>query len=343
MVIFISDDQSQVDVGYYGAKGVKTTQVDRIGRQGMRFTDTHSSASTCTPSRFALFTGSYAFRNKAAILPTVYVDNHHVVGLKPDDPIDVSYLKKIGNEPTLLSHPKLLKVAADIQHSASIFNCVSRIGYMMGGKAARWEDEEFHDVLTQKAKAFMREHQDKSFFLYFSFHDFHVPHVPWVPNPCFISKSKMGPRGDAIVQMDWCTGENIETLEKMCIAGNTLVLFTSDNGAVLDAGYEDQAAELVGVHNPSWPFRGGGGSTYEAGTRVPTITYLPVVIRPGESNALLSQVDLYASQAKLAGQEVSPAAATDSKEMLSVWMGKSEEGRKKMIEEAFVLAFRKEG
>lgn len=407
IVILYVDDLGYADVGSYGAIGVETPHIDNLARKGMKFTDAHSTAATCTPSRFSLLTGKHAFRNKAAILPgdapllirpgtptlpsmlqkagyktavvgkwhlglgngqlnwnksiepgpnevgfdysflipatgdrvpTVYVENHQVVGLDPQDPIAVSYTKKIGNEPTGLSHPELLKVEADTQHSATIVNGVSRIGYMIGGKAAYWKDEEFADLLTQKAQAFMKENKDKPFFLYYSFHDIHVPRVP---HPRFSGSSEMGARGDAIAQVDWVTGEIVKTLEALGIADNTLIIFTSDNGPVLDDGYEDEAAELVGAHNPSGPFRGGKYSAYEAGTRVPTITYWPGVIDAGESDALLSQIDLFASLASLLGEEMEPQAAPDSKDMLQAWLGKSDVGRDVLIEEAFVLALRK--
>jgi arylsulfatase A len=407
IVILYVDDLGYADVGRYGALGVETPHIDQLAGKGMKFTDAHSSAATCTPSRFSLLTGKYAFRNKAAILPgdapllirpgtptmpamlqkagyktavvgkwhlglgngqvnwndsikpgpnevgfdysflipatgdrvpTVYMENHHVVGLDPQDPISVNYSEKIGNEPTGLSHPELLKVEADTQHSATIVNGVSRIGYMTGGKAARWKDEEFPDVLTQKAKAFMKESKDAPFFLYYSFHDIHVPRLP---HPRFAGSSKMGARGDAIAQVDWVTGEIVKTLEELGIAENTLIIFTSDNGPVLDDGYDDKAAELLGEHNPAGPFRGGKYSAYEAGTRVPTISYWPGVIEAGESDALISQIDLFASLASLVGEDMQPQAAPDSRDMLPVWLGKSKEGREVMIEEAFVLALRK--
>ncbi|GEO07455.1 arylsulfatase [Adhaeribacter aerolatus] len=406
IVIIYVDDLGYADVGCYGAKGVATPNIDRLAKEGLRFTDGHSSAATCTPSRFSLLTGKHAFRNKAAILPgdaplvirpgtptiagmlqkagyktgvigkwhlglgngtvnwnkqikpgpqeigfdysflipatgdrvpTVYVENQRVVGLDPNDPIQVSYAEKVGDEPTGLSHPQLLKMKADTQHSQTIINGVSRIGYMAGGKAARWQDEDFPDILTQKAKAFITQNKEQPFFLYFAFQDIHVPRVP---HPRFVGKSQMGPRGDAIVQMDWCTGEIVKTLEELGLAQNTLIIFTSDNGPVLDDGYADQAEILVGAHNPSGSFKGGKYSAYEAGTRVPTITYWPGVIKPGVSNALVNQIDLYASLAQLVGQKLEKDAAPDSQEMLDTWLGKTNKGRTEMVEEAFVLALR---
>ncbi len=406
VVIIYVDDLGYGDVGYNGAIGVETPNIDNLASNGIVFTDGHCSASTCTPSRFSLLTGKYAFRNEAAILPgdapllirpgtptlpgmfkkagyktavvgkwhlglgdgnvnwnseikpgpleigfdysflipatgdrvpCVFVENHHVVGLDPADPITVSYSEMVGDWPTGISHPGLLKVKADRQHSQTIVNGISRIGTMTGGKSALWVDEDFPDVLTQKAKDFIVGNKDNPFFLFFSYHDIHVPRIP---HPRFVGVSSMGPRGDVIAQMDWCTGEIVKELEKLGLAENTLIIFSSDNGPVLDDGYSDDAVEKLGKHNPSGPFRGGKYSAYEAGTRVPTITYWPSVIEKGKTDAMFNQVDLYASLATLVGQKLAPEDAPDSFDCLPAMLGKSNKGRNAMIEEAFVLAYR---
>jgi arylsulfatase A-like enzyme len=156
----------------------------------------------------------------------------------------------------------------------------------------------------------------------------------------FTGKSSMGPRGDAIAQMDWYTGEIIRTLEELGLVENTLVIFTSDNGPILDDGYADQAVELIGEHNPSGPFRGGKYSAFEAGTRVPIILYWPSAVEPGISDALATQVDLFASLAAMVCVEMVPEEAPDSLDMLSTWFGMSGDGRETMLEEAFTFALR---
>ena len=150
----------------------------------------------------------------------------------------------------------------------------------------------------------------------------------------------MGPRGDAIVQMDWMTGAIINSLKSLGLDKNTLVIFSSDNGPVLNDGYEDQAVELLGDHKPGGPFRGGKYSIYEAGNRVPTIVNWPGVIEKGRSNALWNQVDLFASIGKLVGYEVKEEDARDSEDMLDVILGKSTKGRASMLEEAFTFGLR---
>src|SRR6056297_492494 len=270
-------------------------------------------------------------------VPCVYVEDYHVVGLEEEDPLYVSYQEKIGERPTGLEKPEMLRQPADTQHSRTIINGISRIGWMKGGENAVWKDEEFPDILTQKARNFIDKNKDNPFFLFFSFHDIHVPRLP---NPRFEGKSSMGPRGDAIVQMDWCVGNIVDYLEKLGLAENTLVIFTSDNGPVLNDGYEDEAIEKLGDHDPNGPFRGGKYSAFEAGTRVPMITYWPGVISDSESDALISQVDFMASFAELTGQYLDSTAAPDSYKMLDVLLGKSDKGRKYMMEESNSLQLR---
>ena len=150
----------------------------------------------------------------------------------------------------------------------------------------------------------------------------------------------MGPRGDAIAQMDWCTGEIIKELEKNNLAKNTLIIFTSDNGPVLNDGYDDDAIEKLGEHNPSGPFRGGKYSAFESGTRVPTITYWPGIIKPNTSDALMTQVDLFASLAKLADKNTDYDIGLDSEDFLDTFLGLSIKGREYMIEESYTLSLR---
>lgn len=262
-------------------------------------------------------------------VPTVYVENRHVIGLDPADPIQVSFDGPIGDEPTGKEHPELLKMHPSHGHDMTIVNGISRIGYMSGGKAARWVDENIADTITSRAVQFIEKHQDQPFFLYFSTHDIHVPRVP---HPRFVGKSGMGPRGDAMLQLDWCVGEIMKTLDSLQLTENTLVIFSSDNGPVVDDGYKDQAVEKLGDHKPAGPFRGGKYSAFEAGTRVPLIARWPGEIEPGVSSALVSQVDFLASLAALTQQEVPEEAAADSENALPVLLGKSEQGRDYVVE-----------
>ena len=208
---------------------------------------------------------------------------------------------------------------------------------MTGGDEAWWKDEEFPDVFTSKAIEFINKNKDNPFFLFFSFHDIHVPRLP---NERFHGKSKMGPRGDAIVQMDWMTGEIVSELEKLGLDNNTLIIFTSDNGPVLNDGYEDFAVERLGNHKPGGQYRGGKYSAFEAGTRVPTIAYWPGTIKPDVSDALLSQVDFLSSLASLTGVELNTSEGLDSENLIQALLGQSPDGRELMLEESYTLCLK---
>ena len=181
-------------------------------------------------------------------VPTVYVENRRVVGLDPSDPISVDYSRKVGTWPTGAEHPELLKMHPSHGHDQTIVNGISRIGYMTGGTAALWKDEDMADVFTRRAVSFIEQHRAAPFFLYFAPHD---PHVPRVPNARFVGATTMGPRGDAIAQFDWSVGEVLAALDRLQLADNTIVIVTSDNGPVVDDGYEDDAVAKLGTHRPS--------------------------------------------------------------------------------------------
>jgi len=408
IVVILADDLGYGDVGCYGAKKLETPNLDRLAREGLRFTDAHSAAATCTPSRYSLMTGEYPWRRKgtgilpgdASLIippgsttvpsllqkagyrtgavgkwhlglggaggpdwngdikpgpldvgfdysfimpatgdrvPCVYVENRRVVGLDPDDPIRVSYSQPVGNEPTGQDHPELLRVHPSHGHDQTIVNGISRIGYMSGGKSARWVDENMADTFVKHGVAFIEQNQNRPFFLYFATHD---PHVPRVPHPRFAGTSGMGPRGDVILQFDGCVGEILKTLDRLNLAKNTLVVFTSDNGPVVDDGYQDQAVEKLGGHKPAGPLRGGKYSAFEGGTRVPFILRWPGRIRTGVSDALVSQIDLLASFAALTGQNLAETDAPDSFNILPALLGESPLGRDHVVEQAGVLGFR---
>jgi arylsulfatase A-like enzyme len=195
---------------------------------------------------------------------------------------------------------------------------------MSGGNSARWVDEHMADAITNKALEFIDKNKGKPFFLYYSTHDIHVPRVP---HPRFAGKSGMGPRGDAILEVDWATGAIMKKLESLGLTENTIVIFTSDNGPVIDDGYHDQAVELLGDHKAAGPLRGGKYSAFNAGTQVPFIISWPGKIKYGKSEALVSQVDFMASFAKMLGLQLADKDAIDSFETLDELLGKSNKSR----------------
>jgi arylsulfatase A-like enzyme len=407
IVVIYADDLGYGDLSCYGATRVRTPNIDRLAKRGLRFTDAHSSAATCTPSRYSLLTGEYAFRMPGARVlpgdapalirpgrvtlpsmlkehgyrtgavgkwhlglgdgsvdwngevkpgpleigfersfimpatgdrvPCVYLDNHRVAGLDPVDPIQVSYRGPLDDQPTGASHPHLLKMRPSHGHNMTIVNGISRIGYMKGGKAALWKDEEMADTFTRQGVSFIEQNRERPFFLYFCTHDIHVPRAP---HARFASATPMGFRGNAIAELDWCVGRLVETLERHKLAENTLIIFSSDNGAVVDDGYQDQAVEKLGSHRPNGPLRGGKYSRFEGGTRIPFIVHWPARVKPGVSDALVSQVDLLASLAALTNGGLPAGAAPDSENVLPALLGEKAAGRRLLVEQAGSLALR---
>jgi arylsulfatase A-like enzyme len=258
-----------------------------------------------------------------------------VVNLDPKDPIRVDYEHAYPGEPTGAANPELLKMHPSHGHDNSIVNGISRIGFMIGGKAARWVDEDMADTITGKAVQFLEQNRSRPFFLYFATHDIHVPRVP---HARFVGKTGMGPRGDAIAELDWSIGRILDTLDRLKLTRDTLFIFTSDNGPVVDDGYRDQAVEKLGDHKPAGPLRGGKYSAYDGGTRVPFVVRWPGSVKPGVSGAPLSQVDLLASFAALAGRKLPDDAAPDSFNLLPALLGKSKAGRPHIVEHASALS-----
>ena len=263
-------------------------------------------------------------------VPTVFIENGRVVDLDPDDPVEVSYADPVGDDPTGLSHPHLLRNQADKQHARTIVDGTSRIGWMTGGEAARWTDEEMPDRFLHKALDFIESKHSEQFFLFYAVHENHVPRIP---HPRFRGSTSLGVRGDAVVQMDWGIGEIMLRLEELGISDNTLIIFSSDNGPVLFDGYYDGAWELNGKHQPAGPWRGGKYSTWEGGTRMPTILSWPARVKPGLSDAIISQVDFFASIAALTGVELPEGAASDSQNLLPALLGDSYEGREHVVQQ----------
>lgn len=398
IVIIYLDDLGYGDIGAYGAEAIRTPNIDALVKGGLKFTNGYASSATCTPSRYALLTGQYPWRNKKARIlsgnapllidtarvtlpkmlksqgyytgivgkwhlglgtgnvdwnkkispgpnevgfdysfimaatqdrvPTVFIENGYVVRLDPNDPIQVSYKKNFEGEPTGKDNPELLRMKWHHGHNNSIVNGIPRIGYMKGGKSARWIDENMADTFLVRAQNFVKEHKNEPFFLYYAMHQ---PHVPRTPHPRFVGKTSLGPRGDVIVEADYCIGQFINTLKEEGLLENTLIIFSSDNGPVLNDGYYDDAVEKLGDHRPWGPLRGGKYSLFEAGTRVPFITYWKGVIEPGVSNAIVCQIDLLSSLSRMVGGDI---LSPDSENHLDVLLGKSNKGREHLILEA---------
>ena len=401
-VVIMADDLGYGDVSCYGATALKTPHIDRLASEGLRFTSGYCSASTCTPTRYSLLTGSYAFRKKgtgiappnspaiiepgtetiASILkragyatgvvgkwhlglggpsgpdwngelkpgpleigfdscfllpttndrvPQVYVQDHRVPNLDPADPLWVGMKKPSADHPTGLTHRQTLKMDWSHGHNGTIHNGISRIGFYTGGHAARFRDEDLADKWVEKSIEFIEQHQARPFFLFFASHDIHVPRMP---HERFQGKTSLGFRGDAIVELDWCVGELMKTLDRFGLAEKTLVVFCSDNGPVLDDGYKDGALDKIGKHRAAGPWSGGKYSVYEGGTRTPFITRWKGQIEPGVSDEIVCTIDLAASFAVLAGQSLPAEACLDSFNVLGALLGeKDAQGRDHLVQQ----------
>jgi len=258
-------------------------------------------------------------------VPQVYVENHRVRDLDPNDPLWVGQKKPSSDHPTGITHRNTLRMNWNDGHNNTIHNGIGRIGFYTGGHAARFRDEDLADAWMKQSNKWIEDNKDEPFFLFFSSHDIHVPRMP---HERFQGKSIMSFRGDAIVQLDWNVGEIMKTLDRLDLTENTLVIFCSDNGPVLDDGYDDKANEALGEHNPAGPYSGGKYTVREGGTRTPFITYWKGKIVPGISDEMVSTIDLAASLAALTGVNLPEEGMLDSFNVLSALLGeKSAEGR----------------
>jgi arylsulfatase A-like enzyme len=387
----MADDLGYGDVSCYGATAIQTPHIDRLAAGGCRFTSGYCSASTCTPTRFSLLTGTYAFRQKGTgiappnspaliapgtttlpgllkkagyrtavigkwhlglgqrpgpdwngrlepgpleigfdhgfLLPTtndrvpqVFVEDHRVAGLDPSDPLWVADKPRDPSEPNGISHRHTLKMNWSHGHNATIHNGISRIGYYGGGMKARFRDEDLADHWVEKSIAWIQQNKQQPFFLFFASHDLHVPRIV---HERFQGQSPLGPRGDAILELDWSVGQLVAAIQQAGLQQKTLFLFCSDNGPVLDDGYEDQAIERNADHRPSGPFRGGKYNVYEGGTRTPMIACWPGQIQPGVSDQMICTIDFPATLASLTGVMLAEKDCLDSMDLLPVLLGQS--------------------
>ncbi|MFI3304190.1 MAG: sulfatase-like hydrolase/transferase [Rikenellaceae bacterium] len=244
-------------------------------------------------------------------VPTIYMECDKTVGLDRRDPIEVSYSGKVGDDPTGSENPNLLRlVNLSKYHSGTIVNGVSRIGWMSGGEAARWRDEELTEDLLAKATEFIDDNADSPFFLYFAAH---TAHEPRVAGARFQGVSEAGPYGDVIEEFDYSVGEIEACLSRNGVLDNTLIIVTSDNGPMVKEGYDDGAAEGIGDHDPFGGLRGAKYSLLEGGTRVPFVAAWGDEI---ESSSIQSQrfcyIDMLATLAHITESEANLDGLHDS-------------------------------
>ena len=241
--------------------------------------------------------------------PNVYIENHHVVGLEEDDPIelaldpDPAYIAEYYRRPRT-RNPKIK---------------------MKGGQATKFEFNELAEHLTAKAGDYIREKAggDRPFFLYFAQRNVHTP---LIPHPRFEQTSEIGVYGDFINELDWSVGEIIKTLEEQNILDETLIFFSSDNGAT--EMHRPVTHVNYNGHRANGPLRGQKSEVFEGGHRVPFIARWPGRITAGStSDRLIALTDMLATFASLVGAELPDSAGGDSFDMLPALLGENGPGQ----------------
>ncbi len=351
ILFLLADDLGWGDTGCYGATKIKTPRIDRLAAEGVRFTDAHSTGAVCNPSRYSILSGTHLchakrkndyslyFHEGQVTLPALLKSAgyrtaalgkwHNGFGREGDPdwnaelrpgPMEVGFdsffgTPKTHNEPPLVYVDGHRIVGADPADPIRIDKTRGPHGVMSGGtkaQAAR-PDDRIDFLMAEKAAEFLaRQPKDAPFFLYVAFA---APHVPINPAPEFRGTSGVGLYGDYIQQLDHCTGLVLDALEKAGLAKDTLVVFTSDNGAVVtreavEAGHRTNAS-LLGQKTDAW----------EGGHRVPLLARWPGRIPAGsERKALFTHIDLMATFAEAAGIAMPAGASPDGASDLAAFL-----------------------
>jgi arylsulfatase A-like enzyme len=227
--------------------------------------------------------------------PFVYVEDHHVVGLTKEDPMVYGKKAETGNYPEKMGS-----------------------GEIGGAKAAHalYQDEEVGTTLADKAVTWLTKQKDKPFFLYLAPTNIHHP---FTPAPQFKGTSECGRYGDSIHELDWMVGKVLSTLDRMGVADNTLVIFTSDNGGMLNQG--GQAAWQSG-HRQNGNLLGFKFDAWEGGHRVPFIVRWPGMVPAGTvSDELVCNIDMLATLSAVTGRVLKNEEGPDSFNLLPAITG----------------------
>ena len=389
IIFLMADDMGYGDLGCYGATQIPTPNIDRLAKQGIRFTDAHAPSALCTPTRYGVLTGRYCWRtrlkkgviyghSKPLIEPnrmtvpsllkqhgytTACVGKWHLGfewALKDkqkeiqEDGTNVDYAKPIKNGPLEFGFDYFFGIAASLDmppycfiendHTVGIpsvekhpYNTLQKKGLMPTG----WKDENVGPTFTHKAIGFiennLKHHPNRPFFLYLPVS---APHTPCTPPDFIKNKSTAGVRGDMVTEVDWTLGQLLETLDKHNLSDNTLVIVTSDNGALtvgLPSWQGEPPAKYDLVHHghrPNGPLRGQKADIYDGGHREPFIARWPGRIKPNSTtNELTCLIDLMATCAAIIGAKLPDNAAEDSFNILPALLGKK---LNKPIREALV-------
>jgi arylsulfatase A len=349
-VIFImADDLGYGDLGCYGANHFETPACDRLAREGIRFTDAHSPSSVCTPTRYSVLTGRYAWRSwlknwvvqpnhpllidterltmgrifQDAGYTTTCVGKWHLgwgteldidfSGEVKPGPLEVGFDSFFG-VPFSHNSPKKLQV---FMRDRRIVNLEPGLDYdsdeAMKTMVRVLEDTAIE--LSKEAVAFVEKNMDKPFFLFYPTTNIHFP---LTPNSRFIGSTEAGVYGEFVVEFDWAVGELLAALDRHGLTDNTIVVLTSDNGA--------RPHEDLNGHPCNGPWRGTKRQIYEGGHRVPLIVRWPGKIKKGAvSDEVVCLTDFFATFAATLEQPVPASAGEDSYDLSDVLLGRSYE------------------
>jgi len=328
IVIIFIDDMGYADIGPFGATKQKTPQLDRMAAEGMKLTSFYA-APVCSVSRAQLLTGCYGQRID---VPGVYFPGASS-GLNPKEHTIAERLKElgyatmcigkwhVGDQPEFLPTNQGFDGYFGIPYSNDMQLKSAETGeqvhpLLRDDKVAELiTDEQQRRIVeryTEESVRFITEHKDNPFFLYLP----HTAiHTPIYPGEKFRGKSSNGRVGDWIEELDWSTGRVLDTLRELKLAANTLVIFTSDNGPWLIKGADSGSAA---------PLRGGKGSTWEGGVRVPTIAWWPGKIAPKTSvDSIAGTIDLLPTAVAIAGGTVPPQPVIDGRDISPLLLGKT--------------------
>lgn len=299
VVLILADDLGVGDIGAYGATAIATPSIDRLAELGVRFTQAYASANICSPSRAGLLTGRYAIRSG---LGWDVVRANDENGLPATERTlaelfsDAGYATGLVGKWHLGSRPEYWPTRHGFQYFYGVPHSNDMPEFALYEGEEEVERPVYQPTLTPrfsaKAVTFIRENAGKPFFLMVS-HT--APHIPLHVSSAFERKSKAGLYGDVVEELDWSTGQILATLRSLDLLANTIVVFTSDNGA----WFEGSGGAL----------RGEKGATLEAGYRVPLLVSWPGSY-PGQqtSDAMTSNLDLLPTLAAAAGINVSQLA-----------------------------------
>lgn len=321
IILILTDDLGYGDLSCYGSEFIDTPRIDKMASMGVRSTSYRTAANICTPSRAALLTGSYPQRAGIPNGISPARPEHRNLGLHPNE-VTIAELLKSRNYATGMVgkwhlgfddvfHPlnqgfdSYYGMPSNFNHDKRFFNDREAIAKVT-------DLSQLTSNYTNKAVEFIKDNQDRPFFLYLA-HNY--PHVPLKPNPAFAGKSRAGDYGDIVEELDFSTGEILDTLSELEIDKNTLVIFTSDNGPLTRYASEYQS---------SGPLRGSKFNTFEGGHRVPAIFYWPDRL-PGMQicETPISSMDVLPTIAAITGTSLPDDRILDGKNIWPVLLGES--------------------